>query len=139
MPVAPVGLHLVDTSAWILVLRRSGRGTPLWQRVHGLMRSNAAATTGVVRLEVLRGARNQRHLLHLYGVFSGLHQLPIDEAACDDAARLGLQLRAAGVSAQSTDLLIAAVALRAGAIVVHCDRDFDHIARHVPLLVESHV
>jgi predicted nucleic acid-binding protein len=38
---------------------------------------------------------------------------------------------------QSTDVLIAAVALRSGATVLHRHRDFDAIARHSPLLVEG--
>jgi predicted nucleic acid-binding protein len=39
----------------------------------------------------------------------------------------------------SIDLLIATVAMAYGATLVHRDRDFDLVAKHVPLVVESHV
>jgi predicted nucleic acid-binding protein len=101
-----------------------------------LVAAQAAATTGVIRLEVLRGSRSPQHFQLSSRSLDALAQLSSDDL-WDEAACLGLQLRRLGVTAQSTDLLIAAVAIRAGATVLHRDRDFDAIARHTPLLVES--
>src|SRR5436309_123637 len=41
-----------------------------------------------------------------------------------------------GIWADMTDCLIAAVAIREGATLLHFDHDFDVIARHTPLQVE---
>jgi predicted nucleic acid-binding protein len=143
-PIGPagvdgIGLYLLDSSAWIPLLRRPRQETSLKRRVDELLAANAVATTGVVRLELLRGASDWQHLEVLRARLTGLHQLPTDELTFDEAGRLGLQLRLLGLSLQGTDLIIAAVALRAGATILHRDRDFDAIARHSPLLVESYV
>jgi predicted nucleic acid-binding protein len=69
----------------------------------------------------------------------GLQHLPTAEDTWDDAAVLGMRMRRAGLVTQSSDLLIAAVGLRAGATILHRDRDFDLIAKHAPLKVESHL
>lgn len=132
-------LYLVDTSVWIPLLRRSPADSSLAQRVAGLIAADAVATSGFVRFEVLRGARDEQHLDHLRTMLDGLHQLPTPEDLWDDAASLGVRMRRAGIVTQSSDLLIAAVALRAGATLLHGDRDFDVIAQHAPLNVESHL
>lgn len=109
------------------------------QRIAALISANVAATCGVIRFEVLRGARDERHFDQLRSMLDGLHQLPIPEALWEEAAALGMQTRRAGLVTQSSDLLIAAVATRAGAVLVHRDRDFDLIAGHSHLKVESHL
>lgn len=52
-------------------------------------------------------------------------------AICRATARTGETVR------RLIDCLIAAVAVRAGAVLLHKDGDFDVIARHVPLPVVS--
>ncbi len=70
--------------------------------------------------------------------FRGLIQLPIERAIWDAAAGLGFALRRRGVTTALPDLLIAASALEHSAIVVHADTDFDTIAKHSDLRVESY-
>lgn len=132
-------VYLVDTSVWIPLLRRSPPHEALATRVTNLIRADLVATTGLVRLEVLRGARDEAHLARLQTMMDGLLQLPTTEHTWDDAALLGMRLQHAGLVTQLSDLLIAAVALRAAATILHRDRDFDLIAEHVPLQVESHL
>lgn len=136
---AATSFYLVDTSVWIPLLRHAPVHPALAQRVAGLVTANVAATTGFVRFEVLRGARDERHFDQLRTMLDGLHQLPVPEDLWEDAAALGIRTRRAGLVTQGSDLFIAAVALRAGATVVHRDRDFDLIARHTPLKVENHL
>jgi predicted nucleic acid-binding protein len=132
-------LYLLDTSAWIPLLRRSPREVRLANRAGLLIQSDQVAATGPVRLEVLRGARDEAHLAQLRDLLASLQQLPTTEETWDDAAVLGVRLRRAGLVTQFSDLLIAAVAIRAGATVLHRDRDFDLMAQHAPLRVESYV
>ena len=70
--------------------------------------------------------------------FRGLVQLPIEQAIWEAAAGLGFALRRRGVTSALPDLLIAASALEHDAIVVHADTDFDRIAQHSDLRVESY-
>jgi predicted nucleic acid-binding protein len=52
----------------------------------------------------------------------------------EDAADIYRACRQAGHTVRAlTDCLIASVAMRAGLLLLHTDRDFDAIARHAPL------
>ena len=132
---------LVDTSVWIPVLRRRRRGqlTPLQERVDELLAADAVATTGVVRTELLVGAADDKAYEQLRSLLLGVRNVEVEGDDWDAAGRLGQRLRLAGVSAQTTDLVIAAVAVRAGATVLHRDGDFELIAKHSGLKTESHL
>ena len=132
-------LYLVDTSVWLDVLPRGKADSELRERVDALLTADLVATTGIVRLELLGGARTEAQYGHLSGLLSALHLLPIVEERCTEAAQMGFQLRRQGIAVPFTDLLIAAVAAKNDATVVHRDRHFDTIAQHLSLNVESYV
>lgn len=94
---------------------------------------------GMLRLELLGGARTQEEWRRLGDLVSALHYFPVEEEHWEEAAHWGFQLRRQGVSVPFTDLLIGAVAKRHGAVVLHRDRHFDIMAVHLSLPVESHV
>ena len=129
-------LHLVDSSAWIFALRRSPREA-IRGRLRELVEADAAATCGVVELELLSGAASLRELTQLERQLTGIHRLPTEEGDWNIAARLGFSLRRTGITVGSTDLLLAVMAIRHNAILVHADRHFDLIAAHSDLRVES--
>jgi hypothetical protein len=132
-------LFLIDTSIWLEVLP-PGRGVlALRNRIDALLSADRAATTGMVRLELLGGARSQEDWDRLDRLLHALHQLPVREEHWQEAARMGFQLRRQGVAVPFTDLLIGVVAVLAGSVLVHRDRHFDLIASHLPLRVESHL
>ena len=124
---------LVDTSAWVEFLR--GTGSPVCERVESLLADDTAITDPIL-MEVLAGARDERHLHDLRGLLgrSGMvHCLPADYA---HAALLYRQCRQAGETVRRLiDCLIGAVALREGLPLLHNDSDFDVLARHTGLLL----
>ena len=125
---------LIDTSAWVDFLRDAEKGA--CSRVEALLARDAAiATTEVVVMEVLAGARDEVHQMRLRRLLRRAELLAI--TGLDDyerAAELYRTCRRAGDTIRKlTDCLIAVVALRNGAAVLHNDRDFDAIARHAPL------
>lgn len=111
--------------------------TPVQERVDGLLAADAVATTGVVRAELLVGAADDDAFERLQSLLLGVRNIEVEAKDWNTAGRLGQKLRLAGVTTQTTDLVIAAVALRAGATVLHRDSDFELIARFVPLKTES--
>jgi hypothetical protein len=133
----PGTLHLIDTSVWVHALIRRTPITRVQRRVAGLVEAKLAATTPIVRLELLRGARDRAAYRRIQETLDPLGQLPLDERTIEDAAELGFSLRREGVTVPTTDLLIATAAIRAGAILVHLDGDYNHIAEHSSLRVES--
>ena len=126
---------LIDTSAWIEFLRDTG--SPVCQRVDDLLGADIA-TCDVVRMEVLAGARNERHLQQLRRLLARASILPIQPVDYDAAAALYRACRARGRTVRKLiDCLIAAVAIRGDASVLHLDADFDSLAQHTALRVDE--
>lgn len=132
-------LYLLDTSVWIHALVRRRALTNLQRRVAELLRAAQVATIALVRLELLRGARDTAAYTRIERLLEPLRWLPLDDAVYDSAAQLGFRLRRSGVTVPIVDLVVAATAIRYGVIVVHLDTDYELIAKHSPLRTESHL
>ena len=125
---------LVDTSAWIEFLRDTG--SPTCERVDAVL-DGEFAICDPVRMEVLAGARSARHLRDLERLMERGVPLHTTAADYDDAAALYRACRQRGETVRKlVDCLIAAVAMRANAAILHQDRDFDVIARHTALEID---
>ena len=119
---------LVDTSAWIEFLRDTG--SDVCVAVDRLLDADLAICDAV-SMEVLAGARNERHLTQLRGLLARATMLPTTPADYDDAASLYRSCRAHGETVRKLiDCLIGAVAVRADAEILHADVDFAALARH---------
>ena len=125
---------LVDTSAWIEFLRDTG--SVACNRVEALL-EREIATCDVIRMEVLAGARDERHLRSLQRLLARAVILPMGPADYDDAAALYRLCRRNGETVRKLlDCLISAVAIRAGVPILHNDVDFDRLARHTNLRID---
>ncbi|MYD72050.1 MAG: PIN domain nuclease [Acidobacteria bacterium] len=126
---------LIDTSAWIEFLRDTGSTTAT--RVRDCLIREEVATCGAVYMEVLAGARSERHLMELRRLLARAATIAIEATDYDQAASLYRHCRRGGETIRSlVDCLIAAAAIRAGVPVLHHDADFDALARHSPLLID---
>lgn len=126
---------LIDTSAWIEFLRDTGSAA--CERVDRLL-ARRIATCDPVRMEVLAGARSEQHLAGLRRLLARASSLPTGPADYEAAAALYRMCRRGGETVRKLiDCLIAAVAIREGAALVHADSDFDVLARHTPLRLEA--
>jgi predicted nucleic acid-binding protein len=129
---------LVDTSAWIEFSR--GTGSPAHRRLKvALEAEEPLATTGVVVLELLAGARDAAGRRDLERLLARCEYLPLDEPADHEAAAsLYRACRSAGATLRGVaDCLVAVVAMRRGCALLHHDADFERIARHAPLAIAS--
>ena len=126
-------MTLIDTSAWVEFLRNTG--TPVCNLVDELL-SAEIALCDPVRMEVLAGARDESHLLSLRRLLARAAVIPTQPTDYDDAAALYRRCRRQGETVRKlVDCLIAAVAIRAGVPILHCDADFDVLARHTELQI----
>jgi len=126
-------LILVDTSAWVEFLRDTG--SPVCQRVDELLSADIA-TCHPVRMEVLAGARDERHLNDLRRLLARASLLPTRATDYEQAATLFRTCRRNGETVRKLiDCLIAAAAIRAGIGILHADGDFDTLARHTDLQI----
>jgi len=127
-----VALRLIDSAVWIDFF--SERDTPASRAVAQLaQRPTQIATTQPILLEVLAGASPvaARRIERVLGSFL---VLDVDVAIdFNQALDLYRAVRSSGHTVRSLfDCVIASVALRRGAELVHKDKDFDRIAAVAP-------
>jgi predicted nucleic acid-binding protein len=121
----------VDTSAWIEFLRDTG--TAVCATVDHLL-DDQLAISDAVSMEVLAGARNEAHLDQLRRLLARTTILPTTPFDYDEAAALYRTCRRRGETVRKLiDCLIASVAVRHGAVVLHADADFSVLVRHTAL------
>jgi hypothetical protein len=130
--------YLVDTSAWLWVLRRDPVPA-IRQRLDDLLASREATSTGMMQLEVLSGTKTPAEWDELAAELGSLRQLHARPGTWLQAARLAFTLRRQGIALPNADILIAAVAIENNATLVHADAHFDRIAQHSQLKTESYV
>lgn len=127
-------MELIDSSAWVEFLRRTGSRANVEVRELLQQRPGDVVTTEPVVMELLAGATSDRVFAQLDKLSRGIRMLPVD-ASVDyrDAALTYRAVRRGGYTVRKTiDCLIAAVAVRTGATLVHRDRDFDLLAAALP-------
>lgn len=126
---------LVDTSAWVEFLRDTG--SLVCVRVDELLDGDMA-TCDPIRMEVLAGARDEHHLQDLRRLLARAAIVPLRPADYESAAVLYRTCRRRGETVRKLiDCLIAAVAIRVGAALLHADADFDVLARHTALRLDG--
>lgn len=126
---------LIDTSAWIEFLRDTK--SPTCERLDQLL-SGQIAICEPVRMEVLAGARDERHLSDLRRLLARGTLFPTLAVDYEEAAALYRICRRRGETVRKLiDCLIASVAIRTDSQILHVDGDFKTLARHTPLRIES--
>jgi predicted nucleic acid-binding protein len=125
---------LVDSSVWIDAIRGGDTDAT---RFLALRDEDELAVAGVVFQEVLQGATDDAVYERLHAMFSAMLLLETRELSTYEiAAQLYRRARQAGLTIRKgTDCLIAALALEHGALLVHNDRDFVHLAQVEPALM----
>jgi len=129
---------LADTSAWIELQRRTG--STVDERMAYLLEHGPLPTiTEPVVMELLASRRSDEEVAGIRQGLLAIEMLPVGGLATwERAAAIQRTCRSSGETVGSVlDCLIAAVAIREGATLLHRDRDFEVIARHTPLLIES--
>jgi len=131
-------LFLVDTSVWILALRKDFVPA-VKERIDNLLKENAIVTTGMVKLEILGGTKTETEFQRLKRRLDALDTVELDTSLWERSYDLAFELRRKEITVPYTDILIAACALKTGSTVVHADAHFDLMVGHISLKVESFV
>jgi predicted nucleic acid-binding protein len=132
-------VYVVDSSAWIEYFRRTGSRADVEVTRMVECESPTAGVTEPVIMELLAGARDTGNFRKIERITT---QMPLCKVSpdCDfaEAGALYNVLRNEGITIRSmVDCLIAVVAWRRDATLVHADRDFDAIASRYPVRVMS--
>jgi hypothetical protein len=128
-------MPLIDTSAWIEFLRKTGSETNIEMR-NVLTRRHHICDA--VTMEILSGARddaNAQSLKRLLSRATVIETKPIDY---QNAASIYRACRKVGITVRTQiDCLIAAIAIRTGTPLLHQDSDFIAIAQITKLKMHS--
>ncbi|MDX1631990.1 MAG: PIN domain-containing protein [Thermoanaerobaculia bacterium] len=120
-------LYLADTSAWHRA--EAPEVAAAWKR---RLMDDTLATCAQVRLEILYSARRAEDYEELAAELLAVRQLPCGEEQLERALAVQAELaRKGGLHHRSVkipDLIVAASAEAAGAVVWHYDEDYDRIA-----------
>ncbi|MCB1264384.1 MAG: PIN domain nuclease [Mycobacterium sp.] len=121
---------LIDTSAWIEYFRATGSTAAGEVRRLLATESERVVICEPIAMEILAGALDEDRHAKLERLVDGLRSLRIDDAVdFRSAAAIYRTARRAGRTIRSiNDCLIAAVAIRHGASIIHRDADFEVIA-----------
>lgn len=126
VPLGPGQLYLIDTSAQARVQHAVVRSV-----IVGLIADQAAATCVTVDLEAGYSGRDLHDVRTIAQRRKDLYVvLPISEVIAERARDVQVRMAARGHhrAAGLIDLMTAAVAEHYGAVILHYDADFEHIA-----------
>jgi predicted nucleic acid-binding protein len=124
----------VDTSVWSLALRRdSPDHAAVRFLADSLRRAEPICTTGLVLQELLQGFRGAKARDAILERFAALPLLVPHRDDHVAAADLRSACRRKGVQVGTIDALLAQLCLRHDLLLLTADRDFEHMAAHVPL------
>ena len=126
-------MSLIDTSAWIEYLRKTGSRTNI--EVRRTLNIDAQICD-VIRMEILAGARDQQHVTQLEKLLARATTIKTEPVDFDNAAAIYRACRKLGVTIRAQiDCLIAAIAIRTNTKIIHHDSDFDAIAQVTKLKI----
>lgn len=126
---------LVDTSAWVEYLHYTESSAD--ETVNSFIETSAPLITcAPVIMEVTAGAVDDKHADDLTVLLASARAVKVHNWHFEDAATIYRMCRKEGITVRSLiDCLIASVAISEDLEVLHHDRDFDAIARVVPLRI----
>lgn len=126
---------LVDSSVWIDNLR--GSASPAASRLRAIDHDQAEILVGdLIMLEVLQGTRDDAHASRIE---AALRRFPVvailDPPLAVRAARNFRILRGRGITIRKTiDIIIGTYCIENGVRLLHDDRDFEPMSKHLGLL-----
>ncbi len=116
---------LVDTSVWIEMFRRGE--SPEVQTLGRLSQAGLVCTNGLIRAEILSGARSQKDYERLQDIFSALTLLPDPPDLWDRVAKARYRLARKGFQVSVADLIVAAGAAYHGKALWTLDKAFQQM------------
>ena len=127
---------LVDTCVWSLAFRgRSSREITVVELLTQLIHENQVKIIGAIRQELLSGYIDKNSYDRLRQKLTYFPNEPVLDSDYETAAEYSNFCRSKGIQGSHTDFLICAVSVRAQFKIYTTDKDFNHYAKHLPLVL----
>ncbi|MCC6918506.1 MAG: PIN domain nuclease [Alphaproteobacteria bacterium] len=124
---------LVDSSVWIAHL--NGRETPQTAKLVAAAAREPLLVGDLILLEILQGARDELNAARIERLLRRYQIVPLlDDLLAVQVARNYRRLRDGGITIRKTaDLIIGTYCIERGHTLLHDDRDFGPMERHLGL------
>jgi predicted nucleic acid-binding protein len=119
---------IIDTSVWIETFRPKGDKS-LGDLVKQLIRSGRVLLPGIIKAELLRGAKTPAEFERLKDLLEGLTYLPLNESFWDELAAFSFNLFRKGLAVPLLDTAIAFLSIQNHVPLLQRDRHFDMMAK----------
>jgi len=131
-----MGNVVIDTSAWIQSFRPDCE-VSLSDLVQDLILKGQVLLPGIIKAELLRGAKNRKEFNRLNDSLKGLTYMPVPEGFWERLAEFSFGLFRKGITVPLTDTYIALLCIENQAAILHRDKHFDLIAQKSSLKILS--
>jgi predicted nucleic acid-binding protein len=81
-------MFLIDSSLWIEYFRPKG-SKKIKEMVKDILQKEEAVSCGIIAVEILRGAKNEKDFQSLQDALMSLPQIPFDDTVIERASRWG--------------------------------------------------
>lgn len=125
---------LIDTSAWIESFKKTGNKS-LQQLLIKTLDFSQVATTHIIILELLQGCRDKKEYDGMKVRLESLELLPVNGKVWDMAYHAGYNLKKIGITVPTIDLIIASIAKTYNYTLVHHDKHFRLITKHLDISI----
>lgn len=125
---------IIDTSGWIESFKRKG-DSKLRELVKRSIIQGEVLLPGIIKAEILRGAKDLKEYERLSDLLKGLAYLPVEDKFWERLARFSFELFKKGIVVPLTDTYIALLAIENNVPIIHKDRHFDLIAQKTSLKI----
>ena len=125
---------IIDTSAWIESFRPKGNKN-LGNVVKELVLNGRVLMPGIIRTELLRGAKSIKEYNHLTDVLKGLRYIPVADDFWERLGKFSYSVVRKGIMVPLVDTYIALLCIEQKALILHRDKHFEMIAGKFPLRV----
>jgi len=125
---------IIDTSVWIESFRANADQS-LQRLVKDLILSELVLLPGIIKTELLRGAKNKKEFNQLNQLLKGLAYLAVHEDFWERLSEFSFQLFRKGIGVPLTDTYIALLCIENQASILHRDKHYAMIAQKTKLKI----
>lgn len=129
-------MFLIDTSVWILALRK--KYDPIVKSyIERLLDEDKIIINPIVKTELLAGTKTQEEFNRLKMRLDALPEITIDQNIWEEIQKNAFRLRKKGLSLPLVDVIIISCATSSDSILVHFDKHFDLACKVIKIKLKS--
>jgi predicted nucleic acid-binding protein len=129
-------LFLIDTSVWILALRKNF-DAEVKAFVEKLLDEDKIIINPIIKIELLTGTKTHQEFNRLKMRLDSLPEISIDQNVWEEAQKMAFEFRKKGLVLPLVDIIIISSAKSKDCVIVHRDNHFDLAGKFIKLKLKS--